>query len=405
MIWSIAWRNVWRNRVRSLVVMGAIATGLFAGVFSTGFYKGMADMRLDSGIRSEVSHIQIHLPEYRLNNEIHLFIPHGDSLRGIIAQTEGVRGVSRRLIADGFMKSAHGTRGIRLIGIEPEYEKQVTDISEHLLEGNYLSDEKRIPGILIGQKLADKLRLRLGSKVPVDLVDAEGNLSSKLFKVRGIFKTSNTGYDERNAFVRLEALQQQLAMPSGSAHEIAIYLENGMEVDNIAQSLQAQFPGLEVSTWRDLSKELAMLVDAMDQYMYIFVIIILLALCFGIINTMLMVVMERVKELGMLMAVGMERLRVFFMIVLESVFLSFTGGIAGILVGYLVIRHYETTPIRLRLLEGFEAYGYSSEIYTSIEPGTMFAIAGLVLVLGVVSSFYPAWKAIKLDPADALRTE
>ncbi|MCD4736191.1 MAG: FtsX-like permease family protein [Bacteroidales bacterium] len=405
MIWSIAWRNVWRNKLRSIIVLAAITVGLFAGVFSSGFYKGMADARLKTGIKTEVSHIQIHQPEYTLNKEIKLFVNNSDEIVDQINKMSVVEGASRRIIAECFFKTAHGTRGVKIVGIEPEREKIVTDIYSHLREGSYLKEEKRIPRILIGQKLGEKLRLKIGSKIPVDIIDIDGNFSSKLYKVGGFFETNNTGFDESVVFVRFQELRAQLNLPEDVAHEIAIYLQTDADLSTTKEELEKKYPGLEVKSWREISKELAMMTDSMDQYMYIFVLIILLALCFGIINTMLMVVLERTKELGMLMAIGMNRFRVFLMIIFESVFLSLSGGFLGITIGYGVIKIFEKRPIVLDMFKGFEQYGYSSEVYTSLPLRMAFNLTILVFFLGIISAIYPAWKAIRLNPSDALRTE
>ena len=405
MIWSIAWRNIWRNKLRSIIVLAAITIGLFAGVFSTGFYKGMADMRVESGIKTEVSHIQIHETDYTLNNEIKLFMPKTNEMVDNINTFAGVEGASRRIKAECFFKTAHGTRGVKIIGVEPDREKKVTDIYEFITEGDYLDGDHRIPRILVGQSLGDKLKLKIGSKIPVDLVDIHGNFSSRLYKVGGFFKTNNTGFDERNVFVTFDDLKKQLDLPDDAAHEIAIYLNKNTELDTTYHKIEKAYPNLDVQTWRDISKELALVNDSMDEYMYIFVIIIMLALCFGIINTMLMVVMERTKELGMLMAIGMHRIRVFFMIILESVFLSLSGGIMGIAIGYAVIKYFEKTPIKLTIFQGFEQYGYASEVYTNLPFSTLISMAVLVFVLGIISAIYPAWKAIRLNASDAIRTD
>jgi ABC-type lipoprotein release transport system permease subunit len=405
MILAVAWRNVWRNKLRSFIVLAAVAIGLFAGVFATGFYKGMADTRLKTGIKTEVSHIQIHMPGYLKDKEIRRYIGKSDHIIDELIQRGEMEGAGRRLIAECFFKTAHGTRGLRIIGIEPEREKNVTDIFSRISEGNYLEGNSKIPGILVGNKLKDKLKLRLNSKVPVDIVDANGNFSSRLYKVCGFYTSNNTGYDEMTAFVKYEELRSQLGFSENPAHEIAIYLKPDVDVGEMKQKLADEFPVLEVKSWREINKDLAYLVESMDQYMFIFVWIILLALCFGIINTMLMVVLERTKELGMLMAVGMSRFRVFVMIILESVFLSLTGGLIGIAIGYWVIKVFETRPIILEIFKGFEQYGYSSEVYTNLPFQSALKIAGLVVMLGVVSAIYPAIKAIRLHPVEAIRTE
>jgi len=405
MIWSIAWRNIWRNKLRSIIVLSAITIGLFAGVFSTGFYKGMGDMRVESGIKTEVSHIQIHKPDYTLNDELKLYFKNSNEMVREIDSMPEVEGASRRIKADCFFKTAHGTRGVRIIGVEPAREKRVTDIYEFVKEGDYLDGNHRIPRILVGKTLGTKLKLKIGSKIPVDVVDLNGDFSSRLYKVGGFFQTTNTGFDERNVFVTFDNLKQQLSMPDDAAHEIAIYLKKNTDLQAAFTEISKKYPDLDVETWREVSKELALVNDSMGEYMFLFVIIILLALCFGIINTMLMVVMERTKELGMLMAVGMHRTKVFMMIILESVFLSLSGGILGIIIGYGVVKYFETRPIELDMFKGFEQYGYSSEVYTNLPLNSAFVMAGLVFVLGIISAIYPAWKAIRLDPADAIRTD
>ena len=148
------------------------------------------------------------------------------------------------------------------------------------------------------------------------------------------------------------------------------------------------------------------LTEAMDLYMYIFIIIILLALLFGIINTMLMVVMERTKEIGMLMAVGMNKKRIFSMVVLESVLLSLVGGVVGIIIGALFAKWKSTSPIDLSMwAQGYEQLGYDAYVYMSLEPVMLVNITIMVIITGVIAALYPAYKALKNDPADALRIE
>ena len=154
------------------------------------------------------------------------------------------------------------------------------------------------------------------------MVDMSGHLSSKAYRISGIYKTSNTGFDEISMFVLYDDLRTQLAMPENTAHEIALLIENGDEAPIVKQAIEKIAGENEVKTWKEISPEMALLTDSMDQYMYVFILIILLALCFGIINTMLMAVLERTKEIGMLMAVGMNKGRIFIMIVVESIMLT-----------------------------------------------------------------------------------
>ncbi|MCK5730245.1 MAG: ABC transporter permease, partial [Draconibacterium sp.] len=309
-------------------------------------------------------------------------------------------------IAEPFIMAAHGTGGGRLLGIDTEKEKQVTDIFEHLIDGTYLEKTSRMPPILIGEKLAKKLKLKVGSKVNVQMVDLSGDLSSKGYRISGIYKTGNSTFDESHLFVQYKDLQTQLGIENGAAHEIAIIVDKGDEVSLVKSSIKNIANKYDVQTWKELSPEMSLLTDSMDQYMYFFILIILLGLCFGIINTMLMAVLERTKEIGMLMAVGMNKRRIFAMIILESTMLTLTGGILGILLGSGITKFFETTPIDLSIFsEGLEKYGYATQINTSLQTDTLITITILVVITGLLSAIYPARKALKLNPAEATRTD
>lgn len=384
----------------------SIALGLVVGVFYMAFMQGMVDARIESATKSELAHLQIHSPHFLDNNETSLVIKDATHLTSEIQKISGVKAASYRLVAEPFVMAAHGTGGGRLVGVIPELEKQVTDIAEHLVQGTYLEKSGRMPPVLIGEKLAKNLNLKIGSKINIQLVDHNGDLSSKGFRVGGIYKTSNTGFDEIYLFVHYDELQAQLGTESNVAHEIAILAEGGDEADLLKPSIEKIAAGFEVKTWKELSPEMSLLTDSMDQYMYVFILIILLGLCFGIINTMMMAVLERTKEIGMLMAIGMNKRRIFAMIILESVMLTITGGVFGIGMGALVTKFFETTPIDLSAFsEGLESYGYAAVVYTSLKPEMLVIISILVILTGLLSAIYPARKALKLNPAEATRTD
>jgi ABC-type lipoprotein release transport system permease subunit len=406
MIWLIAWRNVWRNKVRSIIMIVAIALGLFAGVFTMAFMQGAVNARIESATKSELAHIQVHARHFLENNETSIYLQNSSEMVAEIEKTAGVVAACERLVTEPFIMAAHGTGGGRLIGVRPEKEMKVTDIWEHITEGTYLEKSGRMPPVLIGEKLAKRLQLKSGSKINVQMVDLNGDLSSKGYRVSGIYKTNNTTFDENNLFVRFEDLQLQLGIKDNAAHEIAVVVKNGDEAALLKPSVLKITGEADVQTWKELSPEMSYLTDSMDQYMYIFILIILLALCFGIINTMLMSVLERVKEIGMLMAVGMNKQKIFVMIILESVMLTFSGGILGIIIGSGITKIFETRPIDVSMFaDGLEKYGFAAQIYTSLRMETVVTITILVIITGILSAIYPARKALKLNPAEATRTE
>jgi ABC-type lipoprotein release transport system permease subunit len=387
------------------VIITAITLGVFAGVYTVAFMFGWVNQRVASVINTEMSHIQIHHPEYLETYEIHDLIPNTDEIVTQISLLESVEAVSDRVIANCMVASAETGSGVQLVGVDPEKEMLVTNIHQKVIDGEYFNGVKTNP-IVIGEKLAEKLKVKVRSKVVVTITEMDGTLTGGAFRVAGIYRTSNTSYDEMKAFVRADDIRRLVGLDENAGHEIAVLLnENGTE-KLIAKEISEMHPNLQVLTWTQLLPEMEMLNENMNLMLYIFVGIILLALGFGIVNTMLMVILERVKELGMLMAVGMNRLRVFTMIVLETVFLSLTGGIIGIVLAVMLTAITGKTGIDLSLwAQGLNSFGYDSVIYPEIGFDSIVGVTILVIITGIISAIYPARKAIKLKPAEAIRID
>lgn len=406
MLISISWRNIWRNKVRSLVIIFSIALGIFSGVIAGAFFKGMADQRIQKVIKTELSYVQIHNPGFEQTSDFANFISNAKEIEDKILKIPNVTGVSRRISIQSMAASAETASGVLISGIFPEDEKNVTNISNKLIDGKYFEGISRNP-VVIGEKLAEKLNVRVRSKIIITIQDMDNNITSGAFRIAGIYSTNNNMFDESNIFVRFSDIQKLTGFPENAAHEIAININDNENLAGILTSVK-DITGnkLDVKTWKELSPEMNYLTEAMDMYMYIFIIIILMALLFGIINTMLMVVMERTKEIGMLMAIGMNKGKVFSMIVLESVLLSLTGGIVGIIIGAVSSKYGETHPIDLSMwAQGYEQLGYDAFVYTKLDPNMLINVTVLVIFTGVIAAIYPAYKALKNDPADALRME
>lgn len=407
----MAWRNIWRSTTRSLVVIGAIAVGIWAALSLTGFATGMVKSYVNNAVQNIVSHIQVHQPDFLDENEVKYNIPDAGAVEQAIRAEPGVKAVSVRSVVNGMISSSQGARGVSIKGIEPEEEARVNALDENIVEGDYLSGEGRNP-ILVSDELAKKLNVKVRSKVVLNFQDRGGSITAAAFRVAGVFDTGNKPFDLSHIYVRRSDLNNLLSSAADSAlavgllaHEIAIMVDDIRKVDTIASSLSAGLPGLEVQTYRQISPDLELYEGQIKNISLIYLTVIMLALVFGIINTMLMAVLERIKELGMLMAIGMNKLRVFLMIVLESVLLGLVAMPVGLLLGYITIDYVGKNGIDMSMYaKGLESFGMSSVIYFELAPIVYLQVAVGVFLTAVLASIYPALKAIRLKPVEALRT-
>ncbi|HUX54454.1 MAG TPA: FtsX-like permease family protein [Williamwhitmania sp.] len=427
MIPSIAWKNIWRNRTRSLVVIVAIALGLFGGLFASSFMLGMADERVSEGIRYETPELKVEHPKFEENLEPHFCITNADQKIVELKKLPLISGVSPREVASAMVQTATTSSGITLFGVDPEKEKTVSmlyqtiwdstavrknrpdiaDVSQFVADscGEYLSDNQHIP-IIIGEKLAHKLKVKVRSKLVITMQNYDGTLTGGAFRVVGIFRTSNTQFEEGNAFVLRSDLSALMAVPENTVSQLALRLKSRDQLSIVDQQVTALFPKLKVVTWQESDPILGMIDGLMLLYIVAFLVIILLALGFVIVNTMLMVILERVRELGMLMAIGMSKGRVFSMIMVETVLLTTTGGVVGMMLGYGTVMITGHTGINLSSVsQGLRAMGYSPMVYPHIDIFFLLMVTALVLITGLVASIFPAIRALKLKPVEALRQD
>jgi ABC-type lipoprotein release transport system permease subunit len=405
MLAQISWRNVWRHKLRSSVILFAVAIGIFAGVFAWAFYAGMMNERVETAIATEASNIQIHQKTYLDDPDVKKFIAHGDEIAGKILQIDGIKGVSKRIITNAMATSAEQGTGVMVVGIDPTQEQKVTNISQWVKVGSYFQGEARNP-VVIGKKLAEKLKIKERSKIVLTLQQSDGTITRSQFRVSGIYDITNSMYEEMNVFVRSADLAGIIQIDPQACHEIAIKVtDNNMETE-ILNRIQPLFPGLDVKGWRELMPEVSVAEESIDVSMIVFIIVILVGLSLAIINTMLMAVLERVKEIGMLMAIGMNRKRVFNMILLETVFLTISGMVVGIIIATLLSLYFGKTGIDISMgTEVYESMGYASVIYPVLSTKIIVNVAVMVVIASILSAIYPAIKALKLKPADAIRSD
>ncbi len=404
-IFKISWRNVWRNKARSLVIILAIGFGLWGGIFATAFLNGVIQQMFDSGIKSHVSHIQIHHPEYDQERLTELYVDGYDEVEQFLSESDEVVAFSSRTIASGMFNTASMVSGVEVIGIDPTQEKLTTDLKAHLVEGEYFNGEFAHP-VLIGKQLADKVKVDPGSRIVLTFQNMEGDITSAAFRVAGIYRTANSGIDERNVYIMRNEMEELLGS-DGIVNEMAILLNHHEQSGEFREKLQQAFPDHEIRIWSEIAPELSFMTEFSGIAMLVLVIIILFAMAFGLLNTMLMTIFERTNELGVLMSVGMNKGRVFLMIMYETCFLVITGAVLGGVLGVITVMLTSSSGIDLTSLGGevLMEYGIDTIVFPTLDRIFYLNLSLLVLVTAVAASVYPAWKALKLNPAEAVRKE
>ncbi len=247
---------------------------------------------------------------------------------------------------------------------------------------------------------------RLRSKVNITTQSLAGDIVYETFRVTGIYKTNNSGFDGATAFTGKSSLGSIIGLEKNASHEIAIVLSNPDDLEAVSKSLRKLNEDITVYNWKEMRPDLAMSTDFIEVMYLVYIGIILFALAFGIINTMLMAVLERVHEIGMLLAIGMNKRRVFYLIMLETLFLSVVGAVLGMIFGMGIVEIFSIRGIDFGMwAEGFEAIGYSAVVYPFVTADVYIGISVLVFITGVIASIWPARRALKLNPAEAVRSD
>jgi putative ABC transport system permease protein len=401
MLFKLAWKNVWRNRLRSGIMVAAMVFGLLGVILMVGFVKALTDNMLENAIKYQTAHLQIHNPDFLVNEELDAWLPRADALADAIQDIPDVDGVTVRHVVDGMLASAASTRGVRINGIIVADEVAVTSLSESLVEGRLLPDEGRNP-IMVSQRSAKKLNLRIGSKVVLTFSDLEGEVSGAAFRVCGFFNTPSSGFDESNVYVRRADLTEYTGL--NQSHEIAVRLADGDNIHAVKPDVEEVVGGQGiVQDWGEVQPVLAALKGTMNLSNNIIIGVFVVALGFGIINIMLMSVFERTREFAMLMAVGMTGGKVLRLVVMESLMLGGVGSVLGLAASSLMIAVTGKVGLPFgRMAEGLGAFGVDTVLYPEVSMATYLGTLAMLLVTSVLAALYPARQILKKKLSEAL---
>ncbi len=402
MLIKLAWRNIWRNKRRSIIVIGSVIVGVVALIFMDGLNNGFISQMLFNQVNLNISHIQIHKKGFNDNKVIQSFIPDKGKVEHVLLNNNKVKHFSERVVAFGLVSSAISSSGVFILGINPDDESKITTISKSIIKGKYFTGKKR--EIVIGNKLAEKLKVDLGGKVIALSNRPDGSIGSEVFRIVGIFRSPSSEFNKAYIFVPIKTLQNMLGI-GDKIHEFAIITNDYNVTEVVKNEIRQKLNGnYEVLSYRDILPLLIMQMELYKETMYIINLIIGLALIFGIINSMLMAVFERINEIGVLMAIGMKNGKIFIMILLESLLIGLLGTAFGLITGIGLTEIISINGIDFSLFaKSLESWGIGAVIYPKLTLENLIATLLMIPFITVAGAIYPAWKAIKLEPVYAIR--
>jgi ABC-type lipoprotein release transport system permease subunit len=404
MVFQLGWRNIWRNPRRTAVIMTAVIIGLWSMIFLGALMRGIADQMVRNGIAALTGHIQIHHRGYRNDPVIENSMTRpgevADLLAGLLPA--GTRWTSRVRV-NAIAGNARHSGGLTLVGIDPLKEGKISFIGDAIGRGRPLHPGDR-QGIVVGQALVRKFETRMGHKLVLMSQGTDGEIASRAFRIVGIFRAEMEATEKRFAFVTLPAAQEMLRLKGGIS-EISLMLPDRELTDRVAAALRARFPSpeYEVHTWRELLPLVTAILSMYDGFIFLWFLVVFIAMGFGIVNTTLMAVFERMREFGLLKALGMKPRWIIREVLTESFLLLILGMVVGNILGLLSVWVLSGTGIDLSALAaGMEFAGMSRVIYPAIDGRDLIAANLVVMVLGLLVSLYPAVKAARFTPVEAM---
>lgn len=402
----MAWRNLWRNKRRSLVVITSIGIGILAMVLSAGLMNGMNNQMVENTISTSLGHIAIHEKGFQDTMKLEYNFRAKKEMFSAIRNEPAVKSWAPRVKAQSMLRSSESSRPVMLVGIDPHREKTTTKIYNYLLkdgESRFL-DGPDDDGILLSQALAKKLDVMVGDKLVVMLQDSGNEIVGVGMTVKGLFQTPIDSFDRMVAYTGILGLQKITGIGENLS-EINIVLKNKQDVDRIKRRLieTAGEPGLEILSWKDMAPNLVSAIKLFDTMMYIFFSIIFVTVVFSVANTLVMAIMERFHEIGVMKSIGTRPSWIFSMVMCEAVNLGIVGLAAGLVAGLSLTYLLSVTGINLSFwMESMRMFGTGSIIYPAIKAMDIIVAGVIVLCTTVIAAAYPAWKAATIKPLEAL---
>lgn len=396
---QLSFRNIVRHRRRNAMLFAAVAVAVLGSALCIGLVRGWQVDMLDSAVGNLTGHIKVHAPGYRDDPSIRLGFELANDYQPEVPAND-LMGWAPRIVVPAVILSERETRGIQLVGIDPGAES-ISFLSKVTFEGENLSDSGDAR-VIIGKELARQLKTRVGLRLVIMTQGFDGLTRERGFRIAGTYDAEGTSLEKVYVFSGLKTIQSLL--DTNNVTEVSVRLNEEPKKLSIQSLLIDFFIGLEVLTWEELNPQAATLYLFTDTMIYIFFIFIMGALIFGLVNTLIASVMERTKEFGMLRALGMNRRTIILQVVVESMLIMTIGTVFGLLFAFFAFHSLADGLDMSAWASGLENFGMKAILYPVLRVGDFVTVAMMSLVMGVLASYWPAKRAMRITPLEAMRT-
>lgn len=403
-ICRIAWRNLWRNPRRSMILISAVVVCIAGLVFTLSYINGILSQMVRSSIDFHTGELEVYRKGFIEDHDPVNHIKAPEEILSFLGTLKGVKAFAPRVEGRGLISSSYSSSGVQIVGIEPSMEGDITLVKRSVVEGEYLpsGSERKI---MIGRKMANKLKVGIGNKVVLTLQTVKEELASDVYRVVGVFETISSDFDKYMVYIPIEMARKLLEIDSGVTG-IAVRTHNMDSIPAVQVAINERFGSQEVEalTWGEIDPAVEEMVKISKQWNLIFFLAIFIILSIGIINTQNIAVYERMHELGVIKAMGTRPLSIFLMVMMETLFLGLVGLLVGFLLTYPIMIYFSIKGLNLAMFsEGLEMFGLASRIYFDIVFEDVVYSALSVLITSFIGAIIPAIKASRLEPVKAMR--
>lgn len=399
-IFRIAIRNLFRNKRRTLLTLLTICVGMWSALSLSAIARGLSYQLKQDAIETFTGHIQIHAPGY-LDDPVveRRFDPNNEKLLSVLSSPL-IHGWASRVRVPAVVMSERDSFGIILLGIEPSAESKVSFLSDSISEGSFLSDSAD-RGLLLGKEFLETLQTSLKRRVVVMGEAGDHKIADRGFRITGVFDAELEITEKSFAVTSLESAQELLGIGQ-QVSEISIVLKNERDLEKVQTMLSLAVPELEVDSWEEVEPFASALLKLQGGFLYIWFGIVVIAVSFGLVNAIFMSIIERTKEIGLMLALGMRPALVRIQVLIESCVILLVGAILGTAAAWLTLSSLGGGIDLSMFAEGAAKIGLKSIVFPKIIPTDWIVANAMILILGGLGSLYPAWQASKKTPISTL---